>query len=262
MKVGFIDTLPMSHVKEAIDRVDQLYECCWVRRGIYCGKDGFAANDQYPIDFYTLGSVTYIDGLANLPEYYRYAKDINPILRDFFNWLYDIVLDKLSEEIGPCELINELAHPGFHIFGHPPGKEVSPYTHIFMQQPLATIHYDLQHEKHLDIWKTYGDYDFDNPLTFTLALELPTTGAGLNTWEEPLVEKYDPKSDFTNGMRTLSYQDYGPPTVVQYEVGKMFYFIGSLLHQIAPAYNPVPTDRRITLQGHGIKCNGIWKIYF
>lgn len=262
MITGFVDTLPSTHIQPALDRIDQLYECCWVRRGIYCGDGGFSANDQYPIDFYTLGSVTYIDGLANLPEYYRYARDMNPILKDFFGWLYDIVLNKLDEEIGPCELIDELAHPGFHIFGHPPGKGPSPYTYMVMQKPLATIHYDLQHEKHIEIWKQYKDHDLENPLTFTLALELPQNGAGLNTWEEPSVSKYDPNSDFTNGMRKLEYKDYGPPTVVQYEVGKMFYFIGSLLHQIAPSYKPLASDRRITLQGHGIKCDGVWKIYF
>lgn len=261
MKLGFIDTLPSTHVQAAVDRIDQLYNC-WIRRGIYCGEGGFSADDQYPIDFYTLGAVTYIDGLSNLDEYYRYAKDINPILKDFFGWLYDIVLDKLSSEIGPCELIDELAHPGFHVFGHPPNKEVTPFTNMYLQQPLATIHYDLQHEKHLRVWEKYEEYDFNNPLSFTLALELPDTGGGLNTWEESLAEQYDRQSEFSKGMKSLSYLNQGPPTVVEYEVGKMFYFIGPLLHQIAPAYKPVPSDRRITLQGHGILCDGVWKIYF
>jgi len=42
----------------------------------------------------------------------------------------------------------------------------------------------------------------------------------------------------------------------------MFYFIGSLVHQIAPAYNADFNDRRLSLQGHGVKCDGVWQLYF
>jgi len=66
-------------------------------------------------------------------------------------------------------------------------------------------------------------------------------------------------------MKELDYSkwgDYGEPTVVPYEAGKMFWFIGKLVHQIAPAYNADFNDRRLSLQGHGVKCDGVWQLYF
>ena len=50
--------------------------------------------------------------------------------------------------------------------------------------------------------------------------------------------------------------------VAPYTVGKLFYHTGHVLHQIIPGYKLQEGDRRITLQGHGIKCDGKWIIYF
>jgi hypothetical protein len=38
--------------------------------------------------------------------------------------------------------------------------------------------------------------------------------------------------------------------------------MGQAKHQIAPAFNCEPRDRRITLQGHGVRCDGVWRLYF
>jgi hypothetical protein len=29
-----------------------------------------------------------------------------------------------------------------------------------------------------------------------------------------------------------------------------------------PGYKLSDTDRRISLQGHGVKCDGVWRLYF
>ena len=47
-----------------------------------------------------------------------------------------------------------------------------------------------------------------------------------------------------------------------YTEGEMIYFIGHLLHQMMPGVNVQPTDRRITVQGHGQKCDGVWRLYW
>lgn len=264
MITGFIDTLSDNQRKMVSSYVD-LFEDYWVPRGVYCSyTNSFIQDTKNPIDFYTIGAVTYIDGLVNLQDYYRYAKQVNPILIEYFGWLYSIVLDKLQDQIGPCDLINDLGHPGFHIFGHKPGKSIRPKTSEFLSKPLATIHYDLQQDKHKKIWQQFDSYDLDECLSFTLAIEVPKSGAGLNTWEEESVVKYDPDNTFTKKMKSLDYNDHEPPkAVVPYTEGKMFYFIGKLLHQIAPAVEDAdPNDRRITLQGHGVKCDGIWRVYF
>jgi len=35
-----------------------------------------------------------------------------------------------------------------------------------------------------------------------------------------------------------------------------------MLHQIAPAKDMKPNDERITLQGHGLICDGILRVYW
>jgi hypothetical protein len=263
LKYGFIDTLTKEEVEKVSGLVDLFHEY-WVHRGFYCPETGFAVNVDTPIDFYTIGGVTYIDGLAGLDGYYNYSKAVNPTLKEYFGWLYDIVFDKLEKEIGPCELIDELAHPGFHIFGHQPGRHTYSHTIQYVTRPLATIHYDLQQNKHLKIWEQFKECDLENCLSFTLCIEIPTSGGGLNTWYEPSLKQYEPRNPYTLEVRNMDYEDLGSPTaVVQYQQGKMFYFIGKLLHQMAPAAQSLSSkERRITLQGHGVKCDGVWKIYF
>ena len=138
-------------------------------------------------------------------------------------------------------------------------------TKMDMEQPSATIHVDLQHEQHDFLWNHFADVDLTNTLSFTLPLQVPTNGGGLNTWEEESMKQYEIDNKYTKHMKELDYSkwgDYGEPTVVPYKAGEMFWFIGSLVHQIAPAYNADFNDRRISLQGHGVKCDGVWQLYF
>jgi hypothetical protein len=261
MKTGLIDTLSIDELNKVSQLID-LFQEYWVPRGIYLPGQGFVRDPNTPVDFYTLGAVTYIDGY-NLPEYYRYAEQVNPVLKEYFGWLYDIVLDKLSEELNdPCDLIDELGHPGFHIFGHKPNKPIFPATKYIMENPHATIHVDLQHQNHMPIWNKFRDVDLENVLTFTLAIELPINGGGLNTWQSVKTEQFQYDNEYTKRLKSFDYGEYGEPTVVQYHEGKNFYFIGELLHQMGPGYDLNALDRRITLQGHGVKCDGIWRIYF
>jgi hypothetical protein len=50
--------------------------------------------------------------------------------------------------------------------------------------------------------------------------------------------------------------------VVSYNLGESFFFKGVLLHQIAPFISLEENERRITMQGHGLLCDGIWRIFF
>jgi hypothetical protein len=253
IKSGLIDVLNTDEVTQAIIDVEQLYEH-WVKR--------------YDADAYTLGATLYEDikPLGGIYNYMEIVKDSNPILIKQFKWLYDIVISKLSEEIGPAQLDGKLGYPGFHIFGHPPNKLNSDITLQVMQTPIAAIHYDRQYNDLLPYWNScfLQNYDLSMPISFTLALELPKNGGGLSTWG---TNKYEIDDEYSTYVKSLDYSNHeqghlGPPNIVPYSLGKMFYFIGDMLHQIAPAYNMSYNDRRITMQGHGIKCNGIWRIYF
>jgi len=47
-----------------------------------------------------------------------------------------------------------------------------------------------------------------------------------------------------------------------YTIGKMIYRIGDIAHQILKKTEFRSHDRRITLQGHGVKCDNVWQLYF
>jgi hypothetical protein len=258
---GYLDVLDQGLIDATLERIDLLHDW-WIPRGIYCANTGFSPSLENPVDFYTLGPATYIDCMVNPMTYYAMSKNTNPLLKEYFGWLYDHIVYHLYREIGPCRLNGTLAYPGFHIFGCKPGEEPKQATKEYMERPSATIHVDLQQEKHLSYWGKYKDVDLENCLSFTLCLQVPKTGAGLNTWDDESVKCYEMNDDYAKGIKSLEYGAYGKPTVVPYVPGKMFYFIGPLQHQIAPGYNLTLNDRRITLQGHGVKCDGVWELYF
>ena len=177
--------------------------------------------------------------------------------------LNDLVIYNLWGEIGECQVADFLAYQGFHIFGNKPNEPPKMATKMYMEQPSATIHVDLQHEQHEFLWNHFKEVDLENTLSFTLPIQVPTNGGGLNTWEEESMKQYEIDNKYTKHMKELDYSkwgDYGEPTVVPYTAGEMFYFIGSLVHQIAPAYNADFNDRRISLQGPGGKCDGVWQL--
>ena len=264
MRSGYLKVLDKDAIDNTIERVDLLKEW-WIPRGVYCGEGGFTASEENPVDFYTLGVATYIDGITDIQYYYDYIKSQNPVFKDYFSWLYDLVIYNLWGEIGECQVADFLAYPGFHIFGTKPNEPPKMATKMYMEQPSATIHVDLQHEQHDFLWNHFKDVDLENTLSFTLPIQVPTNGGGLNTWEEESMKQYEIDNKYTKHMKELDYSkwgDYDEPTVVPYNAGEMFWFIGKLVHQIAPAYNADFNDRRISLQGHGVKCDGVWQLYF
>lgn len=254
LKHGFIDVLTPLQVQKVINTIEDLRDK-WVQR--------------YDADAYTLGATLYEDlkHQAGIINYVHIAKIMNPILFENFEWLYAIVLEKLSLEFKePFQLTDKLGYPGFHIFGHPRGQLNSKTTMQVMETPVAAIHHDRQYNDLMQYWRGsfQKDVDLHNPISFTLALELPKNGGGLSTWG---VSDYEINNDYTKYLKSLDYSNHeygylGPPDVVPYTVGKMFYFVGDMLHQISPAYKMDYNDRRITLQGHAIKCREIWRVYF
>ena len=264
MRSGYLKVLDQEGIDNTIQRID-LMKDWWIPRGIYCGAGGFTASEENPVDFYTLGVATYIDGISDIQYYYDYIKDQNPVFKDYFGWLYDAVVYSLWDVIGECQLADFLAYPGFHIFGTKPNEPPKMATKMYMEQPSATIHVDLQHEQHDFLWSHFKEVDLENTLSFTLPIQVPMNGGGLNTWEEESMKQYEIDNEYTKHMKELDYSqwgDYGEPTVVPYTAGKLFWFTGRLVHQIAPGFNLCWGDKRISLQGHGVKCDGKWVLYF
>ena len=280
MTIGSLEILTDDQSNKVVDLVDEL-EKVWIRR------------ETEPMDFFTVGACTYIDGVESLEKYDYHRELMNPVLKKSFSWLYDIVIEKFSQILGSVEVVNDLGYPGFHIFGHKPGQVSHPFCVDMFQVPLASLHFDHQYRQHTRYWELFNEVDLDETFTFTIPVELPKNGGGLWLWNwkelgvDALLNFNFQDSDGTDIAFKKYMDDMDPrecknawkdkvspilfendpiydtkPMVLPYKVGRACYHIGPIWHQIMPGYELSDTDRRITLQGHGVKCDGIWRLYF
>ena len=174
-------------------------------------------SDEFP--FYTLGRCSYLDGKT--PVYHEEIKTLNPILLKNFGNTYQIIIDYLSNQFKePIELNNSLAHPSFH---------------IFISDPFLLTHAGLWHQ---DIPHTTLGLDPIDPHSFTVAIKLPTGGAGIDYVENEL-QKYMPYVE-----KGIINQD------------------GKVLHRISSLKEYVPNEYRITMQGHLIRINGVLTMFW
>lgn len=225
-----LNLLTDQQVKKVIDHIDALSDK-WEQRNA-------------PLPFFTLGAASYLDtSKVSNRRYYDKATRLNPILMTHFGWLYDQVIDGMQQATGKkCRLADGQALPGFHIFK----------AHQQFLSPVASMHIDLQYKTLL--WQEAQRVDLEtNTLSFTLALELPKSGAGLNTWPESH-EDLMAMPFWSTLLGNTEVQS--ECTFVEYQVGNMVVHSGELLHQIAPLREFNPEDRRITLQGHAVLSHG------
>jgi len=163
--------------------------------------------------FYTFGAATYLDD--SLPYKLR-AIMYNALMGDYFG----LVKEKLDEMFPDCISQHDTMRPSFHIIG----SESNGHQ--------ASIHTDQGYKK---IWG-----DIDDHLTFTVPIEIPKCGAGLNML-----------NDETGGV-----------DLIEYEVGKIYIHDGQTTHQIAQMGDIGENENRITLQGHIATVVGVKYMYF
>ena len=174
-------------------------------------------SDEFP--FYTLGRCAYLDGKT--PAYHEEIKTLNPILIKEFDSLYGVIIDYLSNQFNePIAISDRLALPSFH---------------IFMSSPFLLTHAGLWHQDYPHITLDLGSVD---PYTFTLAIKLPSGGAGMDYIEDGQ-QKYLPYTE-----REIIGHD------------------GTVLHRIAGLKTYVKGEYRITLQGHLIRLNGVLTMFW
>lgn len=239
--------ISLEEVNQAVQLLDKL-SSYWIKRA------------PEPLASFTLGAATYLDSNHSRPEYVKIKNQHNPILLKNFDWLYAKVIGCLIGDYGPMVLEPELACPGFHIFGAPPGHIVSEAGCRLMEKPIASIHVDAPYRAHMQTWRKFKKVDYLNPLSITLCLGLPASGGGLNTWQniESKVFFLDQEMiDCT--FKKLESKEYNH---TPYQIGHVYVSNGHQIHQIAPAKIMQPTDRRITLQAHALQCDGIWRLFF
>jgi hypothetical protein len=219
-------------------------ECRAVRDDLHALRDRWQAVGA---PFFILGAASYIDGRQRGGGVYREHVDtMRPLLAERFGWLYDRVGAALARHLnGPIRYPDSLGLPGFHIYVDNPA----------LASFVPSAHVDLQFT-HLE-WSSFGAPDLANPLSFTLAISLPRAGGGLNVW--PL------RLDDCRGL-TRPEVDARlaalPPVYHPYAPGAMAIHSGFQFHQIAPMVGMQPDDERITLQGHGVQCDGVWCLYW
>jgi hypothetical protein len=181
--------------------------------------------------FFTLGAAVYLDVSrgGDYASYQRHFGRSNPVIRHYFAMLAERVRDRLGVLIGEsCTFGEGLALPGFH---------------IFLQEGLQST---LRDNLHLDLQHTHLPMGFraEAPsLTFTLPLEMPDAGGGLETCD------------------IVAGNPRGRLVAHDYRIGELFVHSGRALHR--RLHRPATAGcRRITLQGHAIRADRGWQIYW
>lgn len=196
------------------------------------------------LPFYTLGAASYLDA-QDYDSYLEQAAKTNLVLSGYFKWMYAKVLEKLEEALDkPVTLTDRYALPGFHIFQ---GSKV-------FEKPVASLHCDLQYDL-LD-WSGH-DINPDSVMSFTVAVELPSSGGGLMVWDLTYQDTEGATQDEKNRLIRDAKSHYH-----EYKEGGMVLHSGHLWHQIAPFIDAKPADERITLQGHGVICDDKYHFYW
>jgi hypothetical protein len=227
-------------------------ECERVRQAVHALRSNWIVRGSADYPFYTVGAASYIDAVPQTPppRYQEILVETNPVLREHFDWLYARLMNKLSVHLqAAVRTANELALPGFHVWQ---GLDVPTSP--------TSVHFDLQYTS--IPWPDLGRSDLSRPLSFTLPIALPRGGGGLNSWEisyEEQVAHFQATRESTPAeempkLRTRTFHPYTP--------GVLALHSGHTLHQIAAVDQAYPDDERITLQGHGLYCDGAWTIYW
>lgn len=245
-------------------------------------------NDYISLDttrFKTLGAASYLHyghehetNKRDKQQYDNIKDKCNPILMNNFKWLYDILIEHLSKNLNePCEITPDigLAYPGFHIF----------HAYENCEDVINPAHFDYQWEYHIEnLTSIFDKVDKDKFLTFTLSIILPPSGAGLYYWPlknpnkqysfleaekemhhvlESATNLFIKADEIDTFVTQKEYENTTSPVILDYKEGYITMFTQPILHQIMPFKEGwTKEDKRITLQGHGIKCDGIWRLYF
>jgi hypothetical protein len=225
--------------------------------------------------YYTLGLATHLDGPEHdeiaSKEYIERCYESNTLLLKNFSPLYDMAIKEITNNIGPCELIKEGPVPGFYIYGEPKSK----VEEIYLDHPEGStaIHTDVQIDRLGYLWSKYSDVE-DSTMSFTLAIDVPKFGASILLWDQPDTGIYS-DSEYALWCKQRDYSLYPDnkymlknnisnliPDVVEHKPGQMFFQEGKIYHAVGHTQKPLNVDRRITLQGFGKKCDGIWRLCF
>ena len=225
-------------------------DCAKTCDTVFAAKEHWALRQAGPnqaIQFYTLGAASYLD--AKMGEYETQREKTAAYLTSHFGELYRRLCAILRGVLSlPCQISTELAPPGFHIFrGHEQSRPGLAFG--------GSIHRDLQYVLHKEKVKSVDDI-----LSFTLPVALPKGGGGMYYWTE--VCEFDMCGFvFQKGPEERQWLE-SHKRQIDYRVGDLYLHSGKTPHQLAAFTRSERDDWRITMQGHGILCEGTWHLYF
>jgi hypothetical protein len=191
--------------------------------------------------FFTLGAASYMDAGGSAEKYLAGANRVNAILLRSFSGLYRDLTDFLEALLDePVRLDGGRAAPGFHVF------EYNGATRA-RDDEAPRAHFDLQ-------WRNaYPDRTPTGTLSFTLLIEAPSGGASMAVWNLRYQDAFEEGREHAKRYEP-QHVDYAPGRLVMHD--------GLVLHAIGAAGINNPSGRRITLQGHGIRFERNWLLYW
>ena len=238
--------------------------------------------------YYTVGAALYMDARDAGWRYYdKMRKMYNRVLQKKLGWLYDIFLEKIQEEVGEAEYTEGLGLPGFHIYEF----EDAPNS----RKHHRCLHYDAQWWYGKQFFKeNFKEIDYRNQLSYTFSIKLPHNDAAIALWNLPREYhrkandiKYMIYRDIIGRYENLEYvkeikknttledpwkfklfdDDCGDleqyiPIVIPHIEGHSFWYSGMVMHQMILGDNFKKGDYRITFQGHALKCDGKWRLWW
>lgn len=237
--VDQFDLFDADEVEQIVGRLFKIRNA-WTIRG--CGNERLA---------FTLGRAAYLDFCSgDQPErdYLIQAPIDNGQLMAEFGDMYDRVRRVFEVQLGsPVIYTEKFAIPGFHIF----------FGSAIASAASAPVHFDGQYQ-YLP-WDS--ELDPVPPISFTLALRMPTVGAGLDVWH---ITPDDVQRAASFGMETEldRLKDRKLKSYYPYRLGSLTVHSGLLLHRIADLPGISDDDQRITLQGHGVRIHGTWHLHW
>ncbi|MDQ3809127.1 MAG: hypothetical protein M3336_02440 [Chloroflexota bacterium] len=237
--------------------------CAAVREEIYVRRARWRArvlNGQPP--FYTLGGAAYLDlGFArgSIDDYLDSAGSVWDSAGEPTRTILDAVRTQLAAYLGqPVEFPRHLPPPGFHLFI---GAGIPRRDCTRSVLDCGSTHFDMQYE-YIPWRRWYRDVDVERTISFTLALNLPDAGGGLKVWEPLTLDRVRDDLAARRFPDLATAANMTPAVTVPYVVGSMVVHSGHLLHQIAGVGRCTVMDERITLQGHGLFADGVWRLYW
>ena len=221
-----LPVLNLGECESLVDRLESLRPS-WIQR-----SNGFA----------TFGVAAYLDVMNSVqPDVAYYERRL--IWNELISREFGKLLNKVSEALTRHFAVETcfepaVALPGFHIFENE-GICISDWP---------SQHFDLQHRCLRWPFKVAEE----GILSFTLPLKVPSDGAGLDVWNviEDDFKRYERMGRVIN-MEILGKTK--PHYRHRYTPGVMAVQLRPIMHRISPNRTRLPTDQRITLQGHAVR---------